>query len=131
MVELTLPANSRIDKAAGTSPTAVAIGDLSPAVEGRVVDPQGPAGGAHVAQLIGQGQGAQAVAIQDIICGHGGGSLVRLADLHPGMLAAVAWRRTAGPTGPAGPPASLARLLGERRASPGPQILLSVASTRG
>ena len=76
-----------------------------------MVDPQRPTGGAHVAELLGQGQGAQAVAIQDIICGHGGDSLVRLADQHPGMLAAVACGATADSTGPVGPPASLARLL--------------------
>ena len=112
---------------------AVAIGHLLPAVEGRVMDPQGATGGAHVAELSGQGEGTQAVAIQDIIWAHGGGSLVRLADLHPGMLAAVACRRIRRRdrcTGPAGPPASLARLLGERRASPSSQILPSVASTR-
>jgi len=32
----------------------VAVGDLSPAVEGRVVDAEHPAGGAHVAELLSQ-----------------------------------------------------------------------------
>jgi hypothetical protein len=54
---------------------AVAGGLAPPAVVGGVVDAERPAGGAGAAELLRQGQRAQAKAVQDSILGHGGDSL--------------------------------------------------------
>jgi hypothetical protein len=53
-----------------------------PAVGGRVVDAEHPAGGSDAAHLLGQCEQARAAAIEDIIIGHGGVSSAGLLATH-------------------------------------------------
>jgi hypothetical protein len=70
------------------------------------VDPQQPAGGAGVAQLVGEREHPQAEAVQAIIEGHGGASL--LATWQVTQKDAPPWPLTSAPT------AAVSRLLGDR-----------------